>query len=467
MRTLERHDVQGLVVSGYAHMHCATFLLLRIGDPAAARHWVGELAGRVTASEKAEERRCVNVAFSASGLGRLGVVEDDLDTFAVPFREGMTEHHRQQILSDVDASSPKEWHWGAPQHEAVDVLLLLYAKDAGAFEEVRSEEMAQLKADGALEVIRELSPEPLPGQESKDKFGMEHFGFVDGMSQPVVKGSCQEGKLAGDVARRTVIETGEFVLGYPNGYGELTPWPKVRTDDGPGDDFGCNGTYLVVRHLAQDVAGFNKFLEQATQTEDGRSDPEERAKLGAKMVGRWQSGAPLVKSPHRDEPDLGTDNAFGYAEWDPHGERCPVASHIRRSNPRDSLGKDPAKALELANLHRIIRRARVYGPELAEPLKGNDRQERGLFFMCVNANIERQFEFVQHTWCNNPKFAGRYDEPDPLVATQPEGGGSFTIQGSPIRTRVKGIPTFVTTKGGGYFFLPAIRALRHLAALSG
>ena len=112
MRTLERQDVQGLVVSGYAHMHCASFLLLRIGDPAAARHWVGELAGRVTTSEKAEERRCVNVAFSASGLGRLGVDEDDLDTFSVPFREGMAEDHRQQILGDTDASRPDEWQWG-------------------------------------------------------------------------------------------------------------------------------------------------------------------------------------------------------------------------------------------------------------------------------------------------------------------------------------------------------------------
>lgn len=466
MRTLERHDVQGLVVSGYAHMHQASFLLLRVGNPHAARGWVGELAGRVTSSEKAEERRCINVAFSAGGLRSLGVADRDLTTFSVPFHEGMAKAHRQRILGDTGASSPEQWQWGGPRHEAVHVLLLLYAKDEDSFTEARSEEMARLSADGALEVIRELRPEPLPGQEKVGKFGVEHFGFADGMSQPVVKGSGQEGKLAGDVARRTVIETGEFVLGYPNGYGELTPWPKVRTDNGVGDDFGCNGTYLVVRHLVQDVAGFHQFLEQETRI-DGGSDPEGRARLGAKMVGRWQSGAPLVKSPHRDDRDLATDNAFGYADWDPHGERCPIASHIRRSNPRDSLGKEPAKALELANLHRIIRRGRVYGPALAKPLEGDDGQERGLFFMCVNANIERQFEFVQHSWCNNAKFAGRYDEQDPLVATQPEGGGSFTLQGTPIRTRVNGIPTFVTTRGGGYFFLPGIRALRHLAALSG
>jgi deferrochelatase/peroxidase EfeB len=85
----------------------------------------------------------------------------------------------------------------------------------------------------------------------------------------------------------------------------------------------------------------------------------------------------------------------------------------------------------------------------------------------VNANLERQFEFVQHTWCDNPKFAGRYNEPDPLLSTPSDGGTSFTIQDRPVRRRVAGIPSFVTVRGGGYFFLPGRRALRHLATLAG
>lgn len=468
MSAFERSDVQGLVVSGYGHMHCARFLLLGIGDPPAARRWVGELADRVTASRGREGQRCVNIGLTAGGLARLGVRDDDLTTFPVPFREGMAAPHRQRILGDTDASDPRCWSWGGPDQEPVHVLLLLYARDEARFDELVSEETERFGVGGALRVLEELTPEPLPGRTVVGgKFGVEHFGFADGMSQPVIKGSGQEDRLTGDDARRAVIETGEFVLGYPNGYGEMTPWPRVTTAAGDGGDFGRNGTYLVVRQLAQDVAGFWRFLDGATKDADGRSDPEECVRLGAKFVGRWPSGAPLVESPHRDDPDLGADNSFGYAEVDPYGERCPIASHIRRSNPRDSLDDDPPTALERANLHRLMRRGRVYGPELKDPLGGDDGEERGLFFMCVNANIERQFEFVQHTWCNNPKFAGRYDEPDPVLSAQPEGGGRFTIQDRPVRRRVRGIPTFVTVRGGGYFFLPGIRALRHLGTLAG
>ncbi len=220
----------------------------------------------------------------------------------------------------------------------------------------------------------------------------------------------------------------------------------------------------MFRHLAQDVAGFWQFAEDRTRRPDGATDPGRRERLAAKMVGRWPSGAPLVKAHHRDDPELGTDNSFGYSAWDPHGLRCPIAAHIRRTNPRDSLGHDPAKALELANLHRIMRRGRVYGPGLDDPLGGDDGRERGLFFMCLNANLERQFEFIQHTWCNNPKFAGLFDEQDPVIGNPPEGGGRFTIQDTPVRQRVAGVPTFVTTQGGAYFFLPGIASLHHLGA---
>jgi Dyp-type peroxidase family len=472
MTTFERHDVQGFVVSGYARMHEARYLLLRVGDPGAARRWLGDLADRVTSSERPEEQRCVNVAFTSDGCAALGLEPGELSTFSAPFQEGMTSGHRQRVLGDVNASDPLHWAWGGPATEGsgppasqVHVALLLFAKDLPTMEEVEAQESARLRAGGALEVVLRLVPEPLPGRLSVGKFGVEHFGFADGMSQPVIKGSGQEATLAGDDARRSVIETGEFILGYPNGYGELTPWPRLELPRGGGGDFGRNGTYLVVRHLAQDVAGFWSFLDDATKGTDGQTDQAQMERLGAKLVGRWQSGAPLVRSPHRDDPDLGTDNSFAYAAVDPYGQRCPLGAHIRRSNPRDSLGSDPDKALELANLHRIMRRGRVYGPGLDDVLGPDDEQDRGLLFMCVNANIERQFEFVQHTWCNNPKFAGLYDEQDPLLATPPAGGGHLTVQDVPVRRRIHGMPSFVTVRGGGYFFLPGIRALRTLAGL--
>lgn len=460
MAQLERHDIQGFVVSGYASMHRATYLLLAIRNPGAARAWLADLAPRITTSERPEEARCLNIAFTPAGMQSIGVGDDDITSFPAALREGMAAPHRSLILGDTGPSAPESWLWGGPGHPEIHVLFLVFAKDEDTFAAVEADELQRLAA-GGLEVVHQLTPEPLPGRQSVGKFGVEHFGFADGMSQPVIRGSGQEDELGGDDARRTVIDAGELVLGYPNGYGKLTPWPRAAA--GGGADFGRNGTYLVFRHLAQDVAGFWQFADAHTRRPDGASDPESRERLAAKLVGRWPSGAPLVKAHHRDDPELGTDNSFGYAAWDPHGLRCPIAAHIRRTNPRDSLGKDPAEALELANLHRIMRRGRVYGPGLDDPLAGDDGQERGLFFMCLNANLERQFEFIQHTWCNNPKFAGLYDEQDPVIGNPPEGGGRFTVQDTPVRQRVAGVPTFVTTRGGAYFFLPGIASLHHLA----
>jgi len=460
---LEVGDLQGLVVSGYARMHHAVYAFLSVVEPAAGREWLAGLATRVTTSERSQERRCLNVAFTATGLRALGIPDADVRTFAVPFHEGMAVPHRSRLLGDSGASDPSQWAWGGSNEEPLHVLLMLFARDPGELEAIRAEELGPQRLSGALEIVHELVPEPLPGTVNVGRFGVEHFGFADGMSQPVIRGSGQEVKLGGDDARRRVVAPGEFVLGYPNGYGQVTPVPKVGTAGGQ-PEFGRNGTYLVFRQLSQDVAGFWQYLDRQTRGPDGAPDEAARVGLGAKFVGRWPSGAPLVRSPHTDDPDLGADNGFGYAEWDPHGFRCPIGSHIRRSNPRDFGDAKPARNLQLSNRHRIMRRGRVYGPGLDDPLAGDDGADRGLFFICLNANIERQFEFVQQHWCNNTKFAGLYDEADPAVGTQPDSGGVFTVQGMPVRRRYSGIENFVTTKGGAYFFLPGIRALGRLAA---
>ena len=185
-------------------------------------------------------------------------------------------------------------------------------------------------------------------------------------------------------------------------------------------DLGRNGSYLVFRQLRQDVPRFWHFVDTATRTADGRSDPAARVRLAAKMVGRWPSGAPLTLAPDADDPALADANDFAFHEHDRRGARCPIGSHIRRSNPRDSLDPRPGSAasFEINRRHRLLRRGREYGPPLSieEALAGDDRADRGLHFVCLNANIQRQFEFVNHTWLNNPKFADLYDDADPLVA---------------------------------------------------
>jgi Dyp-type peroxidase family len=469
MIPIEREDVQGFVFSGYAAMHEARYLFFEVTDPEGARRWLGELAARVTTAIAAEDVRCINLAVTHRGLAALGLDDEQLSTFAPPFQEGMTTPYRQRVLGDVGPSAPDTWAWGGPAasdgpvpEDRLHVLLLLFARDIGTMERLLEAELSRATADGALRHRQTLEPEPLPGRLSVGKFGVEHFGFADGMSQPVIRGSGQDVKLAGDEARRHVAATGEFILGYPNGYGELTPSPWLPGPDNRKIDVGRNGTYLVVRQLKQDVHGFRELVRHHA---GASSDSDAEARFAAKLVGRWYSGAPLARTPHRDDDDLATDNAFGYADVDPYGERCPIGAHIRRANPRDSIAPERATALELTNLHRILRRGRVYGPGLPEDATEDDLIERGLIFMCISANIERQFEFVQQTWLNNPKFSQLYDEQDPILGTPPPEGGLFTMQGSPVATRVRGLTNFVNVRGGAYFFLPGVRALLTLATI--
>jgi deferrochelatase/peroxidase EfeB len=117
--------------------------------------------------------------------------------------------------------------------------------------------------------------------------------------------------------------------------------------------------------------------------------------------------------------------------------------------------------------HRLLRRGREYGPPVDDvfaPAPPND-PDRGLYFICLAGNISRQFEFIQHTWLNNPKFAALYDEPDPLVGYHPPQSANFSIPAEPLRERLTNIPQFITTRGGAYFFLPGLRALRYLTTI--
>jgi len=364
----------------------------------------------------------------------------------------------------------------------VDVLLLLFTEDEAGLEAEIAEQRRAWSAGGLAEVAMLGA-----GRQPDSK---EHFGFVDGAGQPTIEGTDLEARQLARTGHATPLKPGEFLLSYEDTYGKPSPSPAVRAaddprnafPDAPGEsgagrrDLGRNGSYLVFRQLAQDVAGFWQFLEAAARRVDGTSSMEAQISLGAKIVGRWPSGAPLVNEPDRD-PHAGVpmptvDNDFEYAEHDLHGFRCPVGAHIRRANPRDALGPDPATALASARRHRIMRRGRSYGDRLKD-VRQDDGAERGLHFICLNSDLERQFEFVQQTWINNPVFAGLLDETDPLVGrrTAQSGGdddtpgNTMTIQAEPIRTRVYGLRDFVTVKGGAYFFLPGLRALRYLASL--
>jgi Dyp-type peroxidase family len=460
--TLNLDDIQGLVARGYGSLPAATFMLLRIDDPAAARTWLGVMAGEVATAERGDRSEAVHVALTHSGLRGLGVPEGSLAGFPDEFTSGMTTDHRRRILGDAGESAPEQWRWGGPANP-VDAVLLLYAADQAELGNLvdRHAGPAALKSAGLAEVER-LDTSPLTDTEP--------FGFRDGISQPLI---AELGPPDRPGPPLHTVRAGEFVLGYQNQYGQVAESPTVAATDDPGQvlprtgdperaDLGRNGSYLVLRQLAQDVDSFRRFVDQASRG-DSQADPDAGTRLAAKMVGRWPNGTPLTRSPDHPADDLPDANDFGYADADAAGQGCPLGAHIRRANPRDALDPDagPEQSLQSVNRHRLLRRGRAYG-DLSGP------GERGIHFLCLNANIARQFEFVQHTWLNNPKFAGLYDDTDPLVAThQGDTGRTFTVQARPLRQRITGLPAFVTVRGGAYFFLPGIRALRFLAGLPG
>ncbi|MEP6624460.1 MAG: cytochrome P450, partial [Acidimicrobiia bacterium] len=235
-----------------------------------------------------------------------------------------------------------------------------------------------------------------------------------------------------------------------------------------------NGTYMVLRKLEQDVVAFRQYVAETAQLLG--MEPEMCA---AKFVGRWRSGAPLELTPDHDDPkildDPATADAFAYRapstaapNGDADGTLVPHLAHIRRVNPRDSLSEH--SMIDPTN-HRIIRRAAPYGPYLDEAAPA-DGVERGLLFRAFNASILDQFEMIQSEWVNNANEAnGLSSDRDPLVGSvEPVGpeerqlGASFTIprpDGS-CPTRY-GLPQFVTVRGGEYFFIPSITALKTLA----
>jgi Dyp-type peroxidase family len=480
------NEVQGIILRGYEPLESARFLLLEVRDAALARGWLGVLSGEVTSAQVRPTDEAVNIAFTWEGLQVLGLPESAGTGFSRELQEGMDTDHRQRVLGDTGRDrSPDQWQWGNRNDKRLHVLLLLYARDETRLAELSTAHVARLEAAG-LGVRYRFDTIRLKGRK-------EHFGFRDGIAQPAIEGVNKSPPAGEPPSPNNTIRTGEMLLGYPDGYDKLPISPGVPAPDGKALlDFGANGSYLVFRQLKQDVQNFWGFVDQATrQPNQGPGEHEAaRALLAAKMVGRWPGGAPLAVNPKTDDPKLQDENDFTYRAQDADGLRAPLGSHIRRSSPRDSLepapgAKDrlsPEESLRVTNLHRIIRRGRQYGPPVAESMEVGDilealertrpeeDAERGLLFLCFNANIARQFEFVQQTWVNNPKFGGLYRDSDPVMGQrQPvalnESADVFTVQAEPVRQRYTGLPEFVQVRGGGYFFMPGIEALKYLARL--
>ena len=473
---VNQEDVQGNILCGYgnAFPH-GLYLFIRFGDDqVASRSWLRELIPKVTTAEpwrplSHKPAETLNIAFTIRGLKRLGLPKSVRRTFPDDFRHGM--ERRAGLLGDSGASDPSEWEPDLRNSHAV-VIVMAQDDIRAKREEEHKKHLQTFGADVTYAQHAGLIRDPGAG------YAREHFGFADGFSQPAIRGNAgpdtREGMGTPTAHGWEEVAPGEFVLGYPGEDG-LLPYA-------PAPPLGDGGSYLVLRKLHQDVAAFRSYLRSVAKERVGfldrdpptPTDPDydelllaRGEAIAAKMVGRWQDGRSLVTSREptvpSDDPALDPSriNGFRYREYegrtiDPIGARCPLGSHVRRANPRDSLGWDGL----LTKRHRIIRRGMPYGEPA--PGRGTDVEpaDRGLMFACYQTSIERQFELIQSRWLNDGDAFWLGREKDCLSM-----GSRMTVQGDREPTYLPAPKKpFINTRGGDYFFVPGLPALRALGS---
>jgi Dyp-type peroxidase family len=435
----------------------ARFLLCRIYDAASGQKFLSRILEEITTGQLWNGKKptsTLNVAFTYGGFAKLGLPEPTLQSFPVEFVQGMKS--RGKILGDTGADGLANWEpiW---KHDGdVHMWLGIYGVSKAALEErcrkisaamaeTRGAEVLQTQEAGALVIHGEVSTK-------------EHFGYSDGFGNPDIQGLCRkptpgQGKLTLD-GKWVPLATGEYLIGYPDEAGELpvSPVPYL---------LASNGTYMVYRKLHENVATFRKFL-----SEKGRQYGGGKEKLAAKLVGRWLDGTPLELSPDKENSDLVKDDKqntdITYSK-DSDGARCPLGSHIRRTNPRDAFGFNG----QLVNRRRIMRRGLPYGTYVPDDQHARDDGEHGIIFMALCASLFRQFEFIQQQWVQHGNDAHLGNDKDPLLGNQRE-QDRFVIPGNTDPKNPPFIcphlPDFVELRGGEYFFLPSITALRMIAA---
>lgn len=438
--SLEFEDIQHFLLSR-PPARAARYVFLSFRRAASGRAWLRGLIDKVGTAKRVGsgvvDSRWVTVGFTWNGLRALGLNEEDLATFPEEFRQGMAA--RAEILGTTGANHPDHWVGGLanPQLHAIAIL---FARDVSERERCRQEHERYVAQCEGVELLSSLDMEAIPPFDSAH----EHFGYRDRLSQPVIEGTGVEPTPGSGPP----LKPGEFFLGYPDEDGPAVGLPQPEI-------VSRNGSYVAYVRMEEHVGAFRDFLRQHGET------PEQQEFIAAKLMGRWRSGAPLVLTPDKDDPNLGADyqrnNDFDYAKMDPHGYGCPLGAHIRRMNPRDT-------AVNM-NRRKMIRRGGTYGPQLPEGA-AEDGIERGIAAFVGCASLVRQFEFAMNVWANDPNFHELGNERDPIFGTQ-DGTFDLTIPKRPIRKKITGLPAFTTIRGGAYFFLPGIRALSYLASSDG
>jgi Dyp-type peroxidase family len=545
---LEVDEIQGNILVGF-NKDFQAFVFLQILDVVVAKRWLSSLVPRVaTTAETLAARRLfralrarraeasiglittwLNVAFTAEGIKKL---TSEADAAAFPdqaFQLGLAE--RSELLGDPSDPTHEghRRHWVVGNERSRPDILLIIASD--------SRRRLQAEVNGVLAEMERMSGRAGTAPASKGlrllcepqygavfsgrRRGHEHFGFKDGISQPGIRGRASPTPLdfltprmidpAHPLALRLakpgqpLIWPGQFVLGYPRQApnDDLTPHPVDFT---PTPAWTRNGSYLVFRRLRQKVAAFWRFATE--QAERLAAVPEfsgmTAERFASLLVGRWPSGAPIMRSPDRDDQALSAhplaDNDFQFftdamaipllptapyppdtfprSPADAAGVRCPFAAHVRKVNPRDEP-TDLGSARRTLQL-RILRRGIPYGKAVRTRTNpSEDATDRGLLFVSYQSSIEDQFEMLMHHWANSMEDPKGYSDldgyevpagHDPLI-------GQRSTDADPSRVRVFTLPRgdgrfetirlpqdWVVPTGGDYFFAPSISALKDVLA---
>jgi Dyp-type peroxidase family len=450
MAKLNAADIQGFAMRGFT-FPVARYVLMEIADAKSGQALLLRILDQVTTAERWDVKpdSTLNVAFTYAGLVRLGLPDATLLSFPVEFVQGMRA--RAPILEDTGPSAPDRWDpvW---RESNVHAWVGIYGESPAILDRRCGILRKFLEETGGARILYEQDAAALPDTNG-GYTNKEHFGYSDGFGNPDFDGADRksqpgQGKLTSD-GKWVPLATGEFLLGYPDEAGEIPVAPVPHL-------LARNGTFMVYRKLHQNVATFRRYLNDHGDRYAGGKE-----KLAAKFVGRWRDGTPLVLSPDKEDPALAhsTDFAFGA---DPNGTRCPIGAHMRRVNPRDAFGFDGA----LINRRRIMRRGLPYGTYSPPDHPGDDDGSHGVIFIVLNASINRQFEFVQQQWIQYGNDSRQGSDRDLLLGTH-DGSGRFMIQGDTDPSNppylCTGLPSFVETRGGEYFFMPSLTALRLIA----
>jgi Dyp-type peroxidase family len=486
-------DVQGNVLAGFNKDH-QRLLFFQFGDRTKAQRWLATIIDETATSEevlafnelfrRTRSRRgtevsapgaaWMNIALTHPGLAALGVAESELAQFPEAFTQGMAA--RSQLLGDVDDSAPANWVGPFASSDAVHGLLILAADTPDALERLARSHTERMSAN-AVQVVFDDT-----GRVREDEPGHEHFGFRDGVSQPGIRGvTRRQNPKDSDqgLPGQDLLWPGEFVIGYPTQIARPDPDgeekganrnPGPRSRSGPA--WTLDGSYLVFRRLRQDVAGFHRMLAQ-----DAAAQGVSVEQFGAKLVGRYKSGAPLERTkdqsirfdPSKADPsvknpailDARRVNNFEFAD-DADGKLVPRAAHIRKAYPRNE--RTPTGGEADTQTHRILRRGIPYGASFRQGAPNGSPEgadaDRGLLFLGYQASLERQFEFVMSEWFNKTDHPESGDGHDPLISQASQ--KRFNLPGGhPAHLTMQ---PFIFTTGGAYFFQPSISALRMLSS---